>query len=302
MGTALSVTLDELYHRHLMLAERADWAYHNLLPWDRGRDFSTSSWEPGQGTLSPAVTSAVETALLTEVNLPWFTAGLVRLMQSAPDALRQFVHTWTAEEDRHARLLDIYLTLSRNGDPDQRSRMVRRVVREGWTVPGDSPFAVMVYTSLQELATRVFYLNLAQVVRTADPALDRILKTVAKDETLHFAFYRGAVHAYLEENPERVGTVCDIIPLFAMPGAGMPDFAQRMRLASDHGGYGLPEFLRQVINPLLRDWGVFDHQVSPGVNDKRAALRDYLGRLERASGRIEQRRLTIAGRLGGASD
>ena len=294
----LSAALDDLYHRHLVLSEHTDWAYHTLLPWDRGRDFATAPWEPGQGSLPPALTLAVETALLTEVNLPWFTAGLVRLMQTAPDALKQFVHTWTAEEDRHARVLDIYLTLSRNGDPDQRSRLVRRVVAEGWTVPGDSPFAVMIYTTLQELATRVFYLNLAQVVRTADPTLDRILKTVAKDETLHFTFYRGAVQAYLEENPDRVGTVCDIIPLFAMPGAGMPDFSHRMRAASDHGGYGVPEYLRQVIHPILRDWGVWEHQVSSTVHEKRAALRHHLDRLDHAAGRIERRRLVLASENG----
>lgn len=290
MTSSVPQALDELYHRHLTLTEHTDWAYHRLLPWDRGRDFGQTPWEAGQGTLPPAMALAVETAMLTEVNLPWFTAGLVRLMQDAPDALRQFVHTWTSEEDRHARVLETYLILSRNGDPDARSRLVRTVVREGWDVPGDSPFSVMVYTTLQELATRVFYLNLAQVAREADPVLDRILKTIAKDETLHFAFYRGAVGAYLEEDPERIGAVCDIVPLFTMPGAGMPDFGQRMRSASDHGGYGLPEYLSQVIQPLLRDWGVFEHQVSSGVEAHRRGLADYLSRLERAAQRVAERR------------
>lgn len=294
MTSGVPQALDQLYHRHLTLTEHTDWAYHRLLPWDRGRDFGQAPWEPGQGTLPPDVALAVETAMLTEVNLPWFTAGLVRLMHNAPDALRQFVHTWTAEEDRHARVLETYLVLSRNGDPDARCRLVHGVVRQGWDVPGDSPFAVMVYTTLQELATRVFYLNLAQVAREADPVLDRILKTIAKDETLHFAFYRGAVRAYLDDDPERIGTVCDIVPLFTMPGAGMPDFGHRMRSASDHGGYGLPEFLGQVIRPLLRDWGVFDHQVSPAVEAHRRALAEYLSRLERAAGRVEARRLSRA--------
>ncbi len=294
MSASVAAALDDLYDRHLKLTEHTDWAYHRLLPWDRGRDFGKAPWDASQGTLPAAVTLAVETAMLTEVNLPWFTAGLVRLMQAAPDALRQFVHTWTSEEDRHARVLDTYLVLSRNGDPDARSRLVQSVVRVGWEVPGDSPFAVMVYTTLQELATRVFYLNLAQVARSADPVLDRILKTIAKDETLHFAFYRGAVAAYLDADPERVGTVCDIVPLFAMPGSGMPDFAQRMRSASDYGGYGLPEYLEQVIRPILRDWGVWDHQVSAAVEAKRQALKDYLARLARAADRVAARRTALA--------
>ena len=38
---------------------------------------------------------AVETALLTEVNLPWYTAGVAHGLASCPDPIQEFVRVWT---------------------------------------------------------------------------------------------------------------------------------------------------------------------------------------------------------------
>lgn len=277
----LTPALDDLYQRHLSHTERANWAYHEFLPWERGKNFQDHPWAPDQGSLSPELTLAVETALLTEINLPWFTSGLVRLFETAPDPLKHFLKTWTAEEDQHSRILDVYLTLSRNGDPVKRAQLRKHVVREGWTVPGDGAFAVMIYTTIQELATRAFYLNLAQASKDQDKALGILLKAIAKDETLHYAFYRDAVRAYLEEDPDKIATVCDIVPRFSMPGSGMPDFGERMKVISRYGGYGPAEYLKQVVQPILQHWGVFEHEVSASTNSARGTLRHYLDRLDR---------------------
>lgn len=281
-------TLDDLYQRHLSHTEKINWSYHNLLPWEQGRSYTTTPWEAGQGTLSSELTVAVETALLTEINLPWFTTGLVQLFDAAPAPLKLFVKTWTAEEDQHARILDVYLLLSRNGDPEQRNNRRRQVIRDGWTIPGDNPLGVMVYTTLQELATRTFYQNLAQIGRNQDPNLSRVLRAVAKDETLHFAFYRDAVKAYLDENPNRIDVVCQVVPGFSMPGAGMPDFSERMRTVARQGVYGVPEYLQQVLLPVLSYWGVFEHEVGAETEHLRKQLRHYLDRLERAAVRASR--------------
>ncbi|AEW04547.1 fatty acid desaturase type 2 [Sulfobacillus acidophilus DSM 10332] len=277
----LSATLDDLYQRHLTSTTRAQWDYHDLLPWERGRNFQTEAWALGQGSLTPALTIAVETALLTEINLPWFTAGLKEMFASGPLALKAFIKTWTAEEDQHSRILDVYLSLSRNGDPVRRAQLRKHVLTEGYEIEGQSGFAVMVYTTLQELATRVFYQNLANAVNDLDRALSRILRAMAKDETLHFAFYRDAVKAYLDDDPGRLETVCEIIPRFRMPGATMPDFAARMRLIAENGGYGAEEYLTEVLDPLLRAWDVWDRDVPARVGDSRRALEIYRTRLDR---------------------
>jgi len=281
----LSATLDDLYQRHLACTTRATWSYHSLLPWERGRNFQTLAWSEGQGSLTPELTIAVETALLTEINLPWFTAGLKEMFATAPLALKSFVKTWTAEEDQHSRILDVYLALSRNGDPDRRAQLRRQVLTDGYEIEGDSGFAVMVYTTLQELATRVFYQNLAAATSELDPDLAVILRTVAKDETLHFAFYRDAVKAYLDDDPGKLATVCQIIPRFRMPGSEMPDFPGRMRSIARVGGYGLADYANGVLDPILRAWDIWDRDVPNSVISSRKALLTHRDRIHRIAER-----------------
>ncbi len=282
----LSETLDDLYQRHLTQTKRATWSYHSLLPWERGKSFKSCPWAADQGSLTPELTVAVETALLTEINLPWFTAGLKAMFDNGPSALKAFVKTWTAEEDQHSRILDVYMTLSRNGDPTKRSALCRQVLTDGWEIEGDEGFAVMVYTTIQELATRVFYQKLAKAVDRMDPALAVILRTVAKDETLHFAFYRDAVTAYLNDDPARIATVFDVIPRFRMPGASMADFRTRMRTISVNGGYGVGAYVNDVLDPILRAWDVWERDVPKAVEFSRRGLEVHRLRLCRLADRM----------------
>lgn len=284
----LSATLDDLYERHMACTTRANWSYHTLLPWERGENFVTVPWADDQGSLTPNLTVAVETALLTEVNLPWFTAGLKEMFATGPSALKAFVKTWTAEEDQHSRVLDIYLALSRNGDPFRRAGLRKAVLTDGYEIGGDSGFAVMVYTTMQELATRVFYQNLAAAVDRLDASLALILRTVAKDETLHYAFYRDAVKAYLDDDPTRMATVCQIVPTFRMPGSGMPDFAYRMRTIADSGGYGVAQYVHDVLDPILRAWNIRERDVPQNVSAARDLLFVYRERLSRIVARSSQ--------------
>lgn len=282
----LSATLDDLYQRHLTQTKRGNWSYQSLLPWERGKSFTALPWAEGQGNLTPELTVAVETAFLTEVNLPWFTAGLKALFETGPLALKEFVKTWTAEEDQHSRILDVYLALSRNGDPERRSTLRKQVLTDGYEIDGNSGFAVMVYTTLQELATRVFYQHVAKAVDELDPVLALILRTIAKDETLHFAFYRDAVRAYLEDDPTRIATVYEVVPKFRMPGTAMPDFPSRMRVIAESSGYGVGAYLNAVMDPILRAWDVWDRDVPKAALESRQALLTHRARLSRIADRV----------------
>lgn len=281
----LECTLDTIYQRHLDLSQKADWSYHRLLPWERGRNFIDDPWTAEQGTISPDLTIAVETAMLTEVNLPWFTAGLTTVFDGAPKALRHFVHTWTREEDQHGRILDVYLLLSRNGDPDARDRLRKSVLDAGWRAEANDPFAIMVYTSLQELATRVFYLSLARAAQPQDPVLSTLLRAIAKDETLHYAFYRDAAKAYIEEDPARIATVCRIIPKFVMPGFGMPNFRQRLEVIARSANYGIQAYYHNVLRVVLDFWGILQYELSSSTKDARLNLDQYLAKLHRVANR-----------------
>src|SRR5262249_60766113 len=108
--------LEPLPPRHKVRAARATWSCHEFLPLEAFRA-APRRHRP----LSRAAYAAVEMALLTEVNLPWFTAGLSHGLQASPAPIREFVRLWTSEEDQHATLLETYLLLSDNGDPAARA-------------------------------------------------------------------------------------------------------------------------------------------------------------------------------------
>src|SRR5437867_11593369 len=86
--------------RHKEAATKTAWAYREFLPLDAFRANPTD-----RSPLSPTAYLAVETALLTEVNLPWYTAGLSRGLETCPGAIQEFIRVWTSEEDQPATLL-----------------------------------------------------------------------------------------------------------------------------------------------------------------------------------------------------
>jgi acyl-[acyl-carrier-protein] desaturase len=100
-----------LLARHKESVAKTEWSYHQFIPFEALRR-DASEWPP----LSPIAYLAVETALLTEVNLPWYTAGLSRGLEGCPGPIQEFVRVWTSEEDQHATLLESYLLFTDGGD------------------------------------------------------------------------------------------------------------------------------------------------------------------------------------------
>lgn len=285
---ALEPRLRELYRRHLEAAAKVDWSYAYLLPWEQGRNFEREPWAPDQRRLSEPLYVAVETALLTEVNLPWFTAALDDLFRHSLTTLHDFVRTWTAEEDQHSDILQTYLLLTRNGDPSGLHSLRHAVLQQGFTMDYDTPIEIMVYTTIQELATRAFYVNLAQVGEAQDPVLARILRRLSRDESLHFGFYRDVVSAHLQADPNYVWPVARVLRDFNMPGRTMPDFAGRMRTIADHGGYGVSEYYHQVVDTLVRQWGIesLEPTLAEAIDARHRVLR-YRQQLGRLCDRLE---------------
>ena len=265
----LETQLRDLYTRHLERSAKIDWSYHDLIPWERGRNFRTDPWAPDQVAISPELSVAVETALLTEINLPWFTTGLTDIFRGSLEVLQDFIRTWTSEEDQHSTVLETYLLVTRNTDPRRLHRLHKAVVRNAWTPGEATPFVGMAYTSIQELATQSFYIRVADAAQKEDPQLALILRTLAKDETLHYVFYRDAVKAHLDLNPNYVWPLAEVLMDFAMPGHMMPDFKDRVQIIAAHANYGIAEFYNQVIGVLTDYWGL--RRLQPTLPEAQAA-------------------------------
>jgi len=284
----LEPILKELYATHRERAEKIDWSYHEFLPWDKGRCFKREPWDISQRTLPNGIYTAIETALLTEVNLPWFTTHLAITFKGTLEVLTQFVHTWTSEEDQHSSLLETYLLLTRNADPHELHRLRKKVVETAFELDFiDSALQTMVYTAIQELATMVFYNNVAKVATPHDPDLSRLLRRLSKDESLHFAFYRDAVKAYLSIDHNFIYYIEKVMTNFRMPGHEMPNFEERMNIAALEANYGPVAYFKQVYEYLLETWGVRDLQPSrtEAVEAKVRLLKHY-EKMKRVSERL----------------
>jgi acyl-[acyl-carrier-protein] desaturase len=294
----LEKQLIEMYRQHKERADKIDWSYHDYLPLPSNRSDLFHDQITGKprdrSQLSPELYLAVETALLTEVNLPWFTTELHTTFKGSLQVLVDFVHTWTAEEDQHGELLDFYLLLTNNGDALARRKLRKKVIEGGFHTGLTTPLETMVYTTIQERATMVFYLNVAKACEKEDPGLSAILRRLAKDETLHFAFYRDATQAHLQIQPNMVELVTDVMMNFEMPGRGMPDYAQRMAVIAKHASYGPSEFYTQVVDELVDYWDI--KNLKPDyepAREQQAILLRYHERL----GKIAARELRNRGRM-----
>src|SRR5213594_1531087 len=242
-----------LLARHLEAAGKTEWSYHQYLPFEA---FRANAIE--QPTLSATAYLAVETALLTEVNLPWYTAGLSRGLESCPAPIQECLRVWTSEEDQHATLLESYLLLTGSGDHGARARARKAMIAAGWQHALSGPFEGMVYTTIQEAATRTFYLCAARACEGEHPALGAALRRIAKDETLHMAFYRDVVKAHLDLDPEYLRPLARVMLRFEMPwsAAVLEDFEKRRAELATRGVFRLSDYLDEVVQPLWSYWGL----------------------------------------------
>ena len=125
----------------------------------RGSGTSTRS------TLDPAVRSSLFVNLLTEDNLPYYTARSSNGF-GTDGAWGTWVRRWTAEEGRHSIVLRDYLTVTRAIDPGRARAGAHGAGRVRARCP--SPTTIedgMVYVALQELATRIAHHNTGKLLR-----------------------------------------------------------------------------------------------------------------------------------------
>src|SRR5262245_42962351 len=295
LDPALEPYLASLLERHKGAVEKTGWSYQEFLPLGAFRAHA------GASPLSPTAYLAVETALLTEANLPWYTAGLVQGLSGCPEPIQEFVRLWTSEEDQHAMLLESYLMLTGSGDPTARARLRKGMIAGGWRHTVGGPFPGMVYTALQEAATRCFYLCVARACGDEHPSLGAVLRRIAKDETLHMAFYRDVVKAHVESDPDYLRPLAAVMLAFEMPWSAsvVRDFEKRRSYLAARGVFRLSDYLDDVVYPLWSYWAL-DRCGSKNEETKHAhdQLRRYRDGLQKFARREESQTPPAVTRVG----
>jgi len=287
LDSRLEKRLIELYDQHKVRAANIDWSYHEFVPWELGRSFKEYPWSLEQRQLPTPIYTAIETALLTEVNLPWFTTYLSSTFVGSLDVIKEFIYTWVAEEDQHSNLLENYLLLTRNANPTELHQLRKTVVMQGFETSFTTPIEAMTYASFQELATMVFYNNVAKAAGPYDPTLGTLLRRLSKDESLHYAFYRDCIAAHLELEPNYVFFVANVLKGFFMPGQKMPDYDERMKVIAKHANYGPHQYYKQVVQALVDYWKIEDLRPStPEAEKARVDILKHCERLARVTRRF----------------
>ena len=270
---ALEKRLQDLYDAHTERSKLIEWNYYDYLPWEKGSSFTLNPWNESQRTLPTEIVTAIETSMLTEINLPWYTAYLKDMFRDGLAPLQGFVHNWVAEEDQHATALENYLVLTRNSDPKELGVLKREMMVTGWDSTFASPIATMGYTAIQELATVVFYQKIAKSSKEHDETLSVLLTRLSKDESLHYAFYNQVMQIYLELDPNQIVFLAPIILDFKMPGQVLKDFDARMKVI-EKAGYGPEQYLDGVLEVLVKRWKI--ESIQPSTEEGRNAKRDVL--------------------------
>ena len=284
----LEPVVEHLLERHLATAK--EWFPHEFVPYSRGRDFvEGEEWDPNEVTITEAARAALVVNLLTEDNLPYYFATL---MSARPDgAWAEWTRRWTAEEGRHAIVIRDYLTVTRSVDPVALERGRMQQVSTGEAPGFDAVADALVYTTLQELATRISHRNTGQLLD--DPAGRAVMIRVATDENLHHLFYRDLATEAVSRHPSEMVLAMDrVVRGFAMPGTGIANFSRYARLIADVGVYDFSVHYHQILVPIvLQRWDVEHLEgLTSEAEVARGELLTYIDRIGKAAARSDRRR------------
>jgi acyl-[acyl-carrier-protein] desaturase len=273
------------------------------VPWSRGRDFAFlggEDWTPEDSPLDPVAKTAMVVNLLTEDNLPSYHREIATRF-GRDGAWGQWVGRWTAEEGRHGIALRDYLVVTRGVDPVALERARMQQMSTGYDSGDKTALQALAYVSFQELATRVSHRNTGRA--TGCPIAEQLLSRISVDENLHMVFYRNLMSAALEIAPDdAMQAIRDEVIGFAMPGAGMADFARSSVTIAKAGIYDLRLHHDDVVQPVLRHWRIFDRDdFGPAGEKARDELAAFMADLDTRATRFVQRRAQSRDRAAAAA-
>jgi len=288
----LEPTLLRGMERHLSATN--DWFPHEYVPYEVGRNYLEEPWEDTDSALGIVSRTALEVNLLTEDNLPYYHLALWDMFGRG-GAWGEWVRRWTAEEGRHAIVLRDYLTVTRGVNPTLLEQGRMDQVSRGYYPAGEGqaldPLDGVVYTTLQELATRIAHRRTGTF--TQDPLIEKLTARIATDENLHYVFYRELGKAALEIDPSAMMlAIHRQVTSFEMPGMEIPDFKAKALEIAKAGIYDLRIHHDEVVLPVLfKDWKIDRLTgLSEEAEEARDGLANYLQMLEAMAVHYEEKR------------
>jgi rubrerythrin len=185
--------LDSALYAYLRRADRMGWSPYDLVDHEQIRAIARPE------RLSETQVAAVKTVLFVEDHLPGYLSEYLRIMTDPglPDEQQivsrnvlHFTFRWVGEEDRHAHVLEMYLTRLGLVKPRELQLQMLRERQAAYVFPYDQNNQLIegfIYLALQEKATHLYYRALARDVD--EPLLKSILTRMGADEASHGTFF-----------------------------------------------------------------------------------------------------------------
>lgn len=261
------------------------------------------------GNLSDDVMVCLIGDMITEEALPSYSMWIQQIegvdKNGEPrNGWGDWLRKWTAEENRHGDLLNKYLYLSGRVNMRAVEVTIHNLLSDGADIGvGTDAYKTFVYTSFQEIATRVSHKNVAKHAhRAGDRILAKICGVIAADENRHAGAYKGFFQKVLEVDPnEAVIAFYDMMrrkvtmPAMYMREQGMKmgETFEKFAQVAERNKVYTPGDYTDIMDHLIRDWDLANLK---GLNDKAEAAQQYLCKLpdryrkvaERFSNRIEE--------------
>lgn len=237
--------------------------------------------------------------MVTEEALPSYSMSLNTLVEdregTSPTPWARWLRGWTAEENRHGDLLHGYLRLCGRVDMKAVEQTVHTLIAQGFNPDtGDDPYHLLVYTSMQERATRLSHAAVGRLAAEAgDETLARICRVIAADESRHETFYTRMMASVLDADP--AGGLLTFRSMLdrrmAMPGRLMggddePDLFGRFAVVAQRLGVYTARDYAAIVDHLVRLWKIADRPVTGDAARAQEELCRLPARLARLAERV----------------
>ena len=185
-----ATVVDEVLYDYMRRADRMGWSPYDLVDQDNLEKIARPE------RISEVQLGAVKTVLYVEDHLPGYLSEYLRIMTDpdVPDEQQivnrkalHYTFRWVAEEDRHAHVLEMYLTKTGLVPPADLEQDMLRERKTAYIFPYQQMAEGFIYLALQEKATHLYYRALAKDLD--EPLLKNILGRMGADEASHGAFF-----------------------------------------------------------------------------------------------------------------
>jgi len=231
-------------------------------------------WNEASKTPNEDVAKLVESFYAVELYLPDYVRHILRMVRKSRGRA-WFQCNWGYEEAKHSMALERWLMESGARSDEQLVDFEDAVLGEEWLLHyGDEQLLSLCYTVLQEFATGLTYRRLRTIATEKgfmDPALDKALSFLHRDEIGHFNFFKNSLKLYMDVDRDRcLEAMTSVLQSFHMPAAHIiPGWNSRDKLIREWGVMTDRIFLKDVVKPVMRNLGI-DHQEMRTVRRKMA--------------------------------